>query len=321
MHSFFASRPCSLRPHFKAHKTPAIAHRQAAAGCVGFTTATLGEAELLADEGFDDLLIANEICDPTKMQRLADLAGRVALTVAVDSSEAVDLIKGTGVRVVVDINVGMPRCGVAPEGALGVARAAADAGLELVGVMGYEGHATVIEDIAERAKVARASMAILIGVADELRAQGFAIDIVSGGSTLTYDVTGGTEGVTEVQAGSYALMDTEFAKSSPFEEALQCLTTVLSTQGRLAVLDAGLKTMTIDHGNPKLPEDVSADVLYLADEHTSLVVREGFDAKPGERMWLRPSHVDPTVNLHDRLYAFRDERVEEVWPVSGRGYG
>ena len=186
--------------------------------------------------------------------------------------------------------------------------------------MGYEGHATVIEDIAERAKVARASMAILIGVADELRAQGFAIDIVSGGSTLTYDVTGSTEGVTEVQAGSYALMDTEFAKSSPFEEALRCLTTVLSTQGRLAVLDAGLKTMTIDHGNPKLPDDVPADVLYLADEHTSLVVRDGFNAKPGERMWLRPSHVDPTVNLHDRLYAFRDEQVEEVWPVSGRGY-
>ena len=320
MHSFFASVPCNLRPHFKAHKTPAIARRQALAGCAGFTTATLGEAELLADEGFDDILIANEICDPTKMKRLADLAARIPLIVAVDSRESLELIRGTGVRVVVDVNVGMPRCGVAPEGAAGVAKAAVDAGLQLVGVMGYEGHATVVEDAAERAKVARESMSILTRVADELRAAGFDIGIVSGGSTLTYDVTGTFDGVTEVQAGSYALMDTEFAKSSPFEEALRMLCTVISTQGRLAVLDAGLKTMTIDHGNPALPEDVPADVLYLADEHTSLVVRDGFSAKPGDRMWLRPSHVDPTVNLHDRLYAFRGEDVEEVWPVSGRGY-
>jgi D-serine deaminase-like pyridoxal phosphate-dependent protein len=320
MHSFFKSVSCNLRPHFKAHKTPAIAHRQAEAGCAGFTTATLGEAELLADEGFHDVLIANEICDPTKMKRLADLAGRIPLIVAVDSEESVTLIRGTGARVLVDVNVGMPRCGVVPDGALGVADAAASAGLEVVGVMGYEGHATVIEDVEERAKVTRASMETLTRVAHELRDAGHAIDIVSGGSTLTYDVTGTFDGVTEVQAGSYALMDTEFAKSSPFEEALRMLCTVVSAQGRLAVLDAGLKTMTIDHGNPALPDDVPADVLYLADEHTSLVVREGFTAKPGDRMWLRPSHVDPTVNLHDRLYALRGDRVEEIWPVSGRGY-
>jgi D-serine deaminase-like pyridoxal phosphate-dependent protein len=320
MHSFFAARSSNLRPHFKAHKTPAIAHRQAEAGCGGFTTATLGEAELLADEGFDDILIANEICDPTKMDRLRALAGRITLTVAVDSAESVELIRGTGARVLVEINVGMPRCGVAPEGAAGVAHAATDAGLELVGVMGYEGHATVIEEVEERATVARASMTTLVGVAEELRGQGFTVDIVSGGSTLTYDVTGAFDGVTEVQAGSYALMDTEFSKSSPFSEALRCVTTVLSTQGRIAVLDAGLKTMTIDHGNPKLEDNVPADVLYLADEHTSLVVHDGFSAKPGDRMWLRPSHVDPTVNLHDRLYAFRGDEVEEVWPVAGRGY-
>jgi len=320
MHSFFAGRPCNLRPHFKAHKTPAIAHRQAKAGCAGFTTATLGEAELLADEGFDDILIANEVCDPTKTGRLRALAQRITLTIAIDSPESVELVSGTGVRTLIEINVGMPRCGVAPEGAAHVARAATDAGLELVGVMGYEGHATVIEDVAERAKVARKSMEILTGVADELRTLDYPISIVSAGSTLTYDVTGQVPGVTEIQAGSYALMDTEFSKSSPFEEALRCLCTVLSTQGNLAVLDAGLKTMTIDHGNPKLFDDVPADILYLADEHTSLVVRGGFDAKPGDRMWLRPSHVDPTVNLHDNLYAFRGDAIEEVWPVAGRGY-
>lgn len=321
MHSFFAQRPCDLRPHFKAHKTPAIARRQAEAGCAGFCTATLTEAEILADEGFDDILIANEVCDPTKIARLGVLARRIKLAVAVDSPASVALIAGTGARVLIDVNVGMPRCGVSPDGAPDVARAAADAGLDVVGVMGYEGHATVVEDVEERAGVASASMEILLGVAEVLRAGGHAIDIVSAGSTLTYDVTGTTPGITEVQAGSYVLMDTAFAASSPFEEAIACLTTVVSVQGSIAVLDAGLKTMTIDHGDPKLPDDVPADVLYLSDEHTSLVTRPGFSAEVGDRMWLRPSHVDPTVNLHDNLYAFRGEEVVEVWPIAARGYG
>src|SRR5439155_3697056 len=141
------------------------------------------------------------------------------------------------------------------------------------------------------------SMAILTHVADELRAAGHQIDVVSAGATLTYDVTGTIEGITEIQAGSYALMDTTFARSSPFEEALRCLCTLVSVQGRIAVLDAGLKTMSVDHGNPELFPDTKADILYLSDEHTSLVTNDGFDAKVGERIWLRPSHVDPTVNL------------------------
>lgn len=320
MHTFFAERPCNLRPHFKAHKTPAIARLQAEAGCDGFCTATLAEAVVLADEGFDDILVANEICDPTKVPALRALAERIKLTVAVDSAEAAELIAGTGARVLVDVNVGMPRCGVAPERAVEVARAATGHGLEVTGVMGYEGHATVIEDVEARAKVATASVEILLGVAADLREQGFAIDVVSAGSTLTYEVTGTIAGVTEVQAGSYVLMDTTFARSSPFEEALRCLTTVVSVQGGIAVLDAGLKTMTIDHGNPELPADVAAAVLFLSDEHTTIATREGFDARPGDRVWLRPSHVDPTVNLHDRLYAFRGEEVADVWPVTARGY-
>lgn len=320
MHTFFAERPCNLRPHFKAHKTPAIARLQAEAGCDGFCTATLAEAVVLADEGFDDILVANEICDPTKVPALRALAERIKLTVAADSAEAAELIAGTGARVLVDVNVGMPRCGVAPERAVEVARAATGHGLEVTGVMGYEGHATVIEDVEARAKVATASVEILLGVAADLREQGFAIDAVSAGSTLTYEVTGTIAGVTEVQAGSYVLMDTTFARSSPFEEALRCLTTVVSVQGGIAVLDAGLKTMTIDHGNPELPADVAAAVLFLSDEHTTIATREGFDARPGDRVWLRPSHVDPTVNLHDRLYAFRGEEVADVWPVTARGY-
>lgn len=321
MHGFFRDRTCNLRPHLKAHKTPAIAERQLAAGCDGFCCATLREAEIFADHGFDDLLIANEVTDPNKVDRLRALSERIALAVAVDSVEAVEIIRGTGVRVLIDVNVGMPRCGVAPAGALDVARAASGAGLEVIGVMGYEGHATIVEDPDERAKVARASMEILLDVADDLRRAGSDVSVVSGGSTLTYDTTGAIDGVTEVQAGSYALMDTTFARSSPFEEALGCLTSVVSVQGGLAVLDAGLKAFSLDHGDPALPDGFPASVFYLADEHCVLATQDGFDLRPGDRAWLRPAHVDPTVNLYDELYAVRAGRVEHVWPVAARGYG
>ncbi len=322
MHSFFEGRPCNVRPHVKAHKTPAIARIQCDAGNVsGLCCAVVSEAEVFADHCFDDLLIANEVCDPTKIARLRALDDRVTLTVAVDSVEGVELLAGTGLRVVIDVNIGLPRCGCAPADAPLVARAADRAGLRVVGVMGYEGHVTIIEDVDERAAATRKSIDILLTVVNELRDSGVDAGIVSAGSTLSYDVTGAIEGVTEIQAGSYALMDTTFARSSPFEEALRCLTTVVTVQSNIAVLDAGLKTMSVDHGDPKLPVNVDADVLFLSDEHTTLATRPGFRSRPGDRVWLRPSHVDPTVNLHDNLYAFRGSDVVEVWPVAARGYG
>lgn len=321
MHSFFRDKPCTVRPHFKAHKTPAIARRQVEAGCGGLTCATLGEAEVLADHGFDDVLIANEICDRTKVGRLGSLAKRISLAVAVDSIDAAEIIRGTDVDVLIDINVGMPRCGAPPDQAAAIARACTDAGLRVRGVMGYEGHATVIDDAGERDDATRASMDLLLSASASVQDAVSDAVVVSAGSTLTFRVAGTTPGVTEIQAGSYALMDTAFAQPGvPFVEALRCLTTVLSVQDKIAVLDAGLKTVATDHGNPLLDDDVAAQVLFCSDEHTTLVTRAGFSAKPGDRMWLRPSHVDPTVNLHDHLYAFRGDDVIEVWPVAARGY-
>ncbi len=320
MHSFFKTRACDVRPHVKAHKTPAIARLQQQAGCIGFCCATLSEAEVFAREGFDDLLIANEVCDPTKVDRLVALSKEVTLTVAVDSRASADILSGTDLRVLIDINVGLARCGAAPADAPDVARAAVRAGLNVVGVMGYEGHVTVIEDVDERAAATRKSMEVLLSVADALRAEAYDIGIVSAGATLTYDVVGSLDGITEVQAGSYALMDTTFARSSPFEEALRCLTTVTSVQGNIAVLDAGLKTLAVDHGSPELPSDVPAQVLFLSDEHTTLATGDGWTFRPGDRLYLRPTHVDPTVNLHDQLYAFRGDEIVDVWPVAARGY-
>ncbi|HJQ83385.1 MAG TPA: DSD1 family PLP-dependent enzyme [Candidatus Binatia bacterium] len=321
MAAFFRGRACSLRPHLKAHKTPAIAVLQARAGCRGFTCATLAEAEVFARAGFDDLLIANELVDPTKRDRLRTLAGRARITVAVDSSAGIALLAGIPVDVLVDVNIGLPRCGVAPEAAVDLGRAAVRAGLRVRGVMGYEGHAMAIADPATRERAARDAIAVLLGAAAAFRADGLPADVVSAGGTGTYAVTGAIDGVTEVQAGSYALMDTAYARFGlPFVEALRCLATVASVQGRLAVLDAGLKALAVDHGNPELPDAVPASVLFLSDEHATLRTEDGFAARPGDRLWLRPSHVDPTVNLHDRLYAVRDDRVVDVWPVEARGY-
>lgn len=322
MAAFFRDRPCALRPHFKAHKTPAIATLQATAGCRGFTCATVGEAEVLARHGFTDLLIANEVCDPAKIDRLRRLAEQVDLTIAVDSVAAVEIVDGCTAGALVDVNVGLPRCGVDPEGAGAVARAVDGSSLRLRGVMGYEGHAMIVEDTGERAGVSSASMNVLLEVADALRNDGFDIPIVSAGGTGTYDTTGTTPGVTELQAGSYALMDTEYAKLGlPFGEALRCVTTLLSAQGTIAVLDAGLKTLAVDHGNPLLADGVGAEVLFLSDEHTTLVTSDAFLARVGDRLWLRPSHVDPTVNLHDRLYAISGEDIVDEWVVEARGYG
>lgn len=322
MHGFFRGGPCSLRPHFKAHKTPAIARLQYEAGCSGFTCATVTEAEVLAAHGFDDLLIANEVCDRTKVERVRRLVDKVSLMVAVDSPEAIEIVSPSGADVLIDINVGLPRCGAPPERAAELAEAAKQAGLRVRGVMGYEGHATIVDDPTERAEVVGTSMDALLRAAGSVRGVVADATVVSAGSTLTYDVAGTTPGVTEIQAGSYALMDTEFAKPEiPFREALRCLSTVLSVQRDIAVLDAGLKSLATDHGNPCLPEGTPASVLFLSDEHTTLAKRDGFTAVPGDRMWLRPSHVDPTVNLHERLYAFRGEEVVETWTVEARGYG
>src|SRR6185369_10831340 len=173
----------------KAHKTPAIARRQLAAGCRGFTCATLDEAEVLTAEGFEDVLIANEIVDPTKRARLAALAARTRLTVAVDSLAGADYLAELPVDVLVDVNIGLPRCGVSPDAARALADAVVARGLRLRGVMGYEGHAMAIADAAARREAASLAIDTLAAVAADLRAAGHAIDVVSAGGTGTYDVT------------------------------------------------------------------------------------------------------------------------------------
>ena len=331
MAAFFAAGACRLRPHVKAHKTPAIARRQLAAGsCVGLTCATVGEAEAVA-AFCDDILIANEIVTADKCTRAAALAVSRRVTVAVDSEAGLEALSqaaraaGTTIGVLVDLNVGQMRCGVLPGGpALALAaRAARTAGLELRGVMGYEGHVQPVRDRAERTAQAQRAMAALVDTAAQLRADGLPCPIVSAGGTGTYDISGRVTGVTEIQAGSYVLMDTDYGDVGvAFEQAFFVLGTIVSRPAAdRCIADAGHKSTTKDHALPRVHGIAGAVVTSLNDEHATIAIPPDCPIRVGDRVRLIPSHTDPTVNLHDVLYVFDGDRVIDMWPVAARGYG
>ncbi len=332
MARFFAQGPCRLRPHFKAHKTPEIARRQLAAGaCVGLTCQTVGEAEVVAAHALtDDILISNQPIGPGKAERVARLARQVDVKVAVDSPQGVKELsaaaqaQGVEIGVLVEVNVGLPRCGVPPGGpALDLARLVTSTpGLRLRGLMGYEGHVVLNPDRQAREEGARKAMAQLLETVRLLQENGLPCEIVSAGGTGTYDITGRLEGITEVQAGSYVLMDTAYERLGlPFRLALYVLGTVISRPSpSLLVADVGLKACTTDHGNPRVADIEGAQVLFLSDEHATVAVPQDCPLQVGDRIRFWPSHIDPTVNLHDRLYAAVGEEVIGVWPVAARGY-
>jgi D-serine deaminase-like pyridoxal phosphate-dependent protein len=326
---FFAAGPCRVRPHVKAHKTPEIARRQLAAGsCSGLTCATVSEAEAVAELGAD-LLIANEIVDRRKCDQVAALARAHSVSVAIDSAVGVEMLAaaaaraGVTVGVLIDLNVGQQRCGIKPgQEALTLAHQASRAqGLELRGVMGYEGHVQAIRDRGEREARTGEAMRLLVATAELLLRAGLRCDIVSAGGTGTYDISGRMEGITEVQAGSYALMDSDYAETGvPFEQAFWVLGTVISRpSAERCVADCGHKSMTKDHGNPTVHGLPGAIVTALNDEHAVIAVPAGATIAIGDRIRMVPSHTDPTVNLHDVFYAIHDEQIVDIWPIV-RGY-
>lgn len=330
MAAFFASGPCRLRPHFKAHKTTEIARRQlAAGGCSGVTCATVAEAERVAAV-CDDVLIANEIVDAARCARVAALGLRITVTVAVDSRPGVMTLAaaaraaGRDVGVLVDLDIGQRRCGVrSGRAALDLARVVTETrGVSLRGVMGYEGHLQPVRDRSERERLTRLAMGELVGTAALLRAEGLPCEVVSAGGTGTYDISGRVEGVTEIQAGSYALMDSDYAAlGAPFEQACVVLGTVVSRPAvDRCVADCGHKALSKDHGLPSVKGPAGATVTALNDEHATIALPEGVSLDVGARVELVPSHIDPTVNLHDAWFVLEGDRVVEVWPIDARGY-
>jgi D-serine deaminase-like pyridoxal phosphate-dependent protein len=310
----------TLRPHVKAFKSTALARELAEAGHETFCCATIREVEGMAAAGLGvDILLANEVLDCSRLGAVVQ-AGAARITVAVDSPETVDAASRGGLQeVLVDVSVGMPRCGCEPGVAGDLAELARSCGLEVRGVMGYEGHLMREPGETKAAKV-EAAMKLLLEAHDAVGG-----DIVSGGGTGTYDCN---PWVTETQAGSYTLMDTEYVPHAPaFRNALHVWTTVISVNpGGWAVLDGGLKAFAMDHGDPTIAD--AGKLWFVSDEHITFGTRPEHPPKVGDKVAVLPAHVDPTVALHERMYVVSapdgdlgpGTPVTAVWPVDLRNW-
>ena len=333
MANYFSTVTADLRPHVKTHKTPIIAHKQIAAGAIGVTCAKLGEAEAVIHAGIRDVLIANQVVGTQKIARLINLAKHSEIMVAVDNPDNVQAIseaaaaKGATVRMLVEVNIGMNRCGVEPgKPALVLAEQIQQSpNLIFEGLMGYEGHTVAKPIRSERDTAARAAMQQLVEAKHYLEKHGVQVSIMSGGGTGTFNITGSIPEMTEVQAGSYVLMDSTYGNvegvGDHFDCALSVLATVVSRPNvDRVIVDTGLKVLAKEFGIPQ-PTDVNGiEMTGLSEEHGTLQVSDAnVSLKPGDTLEILPTHCCTTVNLHDRYYGIRNGIVESVWEITARG--
>ncbi|MBI3974066.1 MAG: DSD1 family PLP-dependent enzyme [Chloroflexi bacterium] len=321
------------RPHTKGIKVPAIAHRLLAAGAFGVTCAKLSEAEVMAAAGIRDILIANEVIGEAKVRRLAHLCAQADVVVAVDGEvgitqlDAAAAAAGTRPRVVVEVDTGMGRCGVAPgDAAVALARRVADAPhLRFAGVMGWEGHTCAVPDQNQKRAAIKDSVEKLTRSADLCREAGLPVSIVSCGGTGTYQTTAFIRGVTEVQAGGGIFGDMRYLNHYRLDHecALTVVTTVVSRPNpHLIVTDGGFKAMSSSHGDPRplgLPLEQVEAVLLSAEHGRVRLTEPNTSLQIGDRLEFIVGYSDSTVLLHDVLYATRDGIVQAAWEISGRG--
>jgi 3-hydroxy-D-aspartate aldolase len=317
----------TLRPHVKTHRTPGLAIRQLSAATVsGVTCATIGEAEAMVAAGIEDVLLANEIASASKADRLAILAERARVIAAVDSPGVVEALSdaarraGTRIDVLVDVDVGLNRCGVPDEDTAVALAAAADASphLRVAGLMGYEGR--IRADESDRGdRLARAAE-ILGKTKASMDTAGFDTSTVSSAGTSTLIEAREDPTVTEIQAGTYALMESDLDDLGlPFVRALSMVTAVISVAPGRVVLDAGRKSIAGDYGPPEpIDEAAGARTIAFHEEHTTLDWPGPLPALDA-RIVLRPSHVRLTFNLHDTVWLVRGDDVVEELPVAARG--
>ncbi|MDX1983789.1 MAG: DSD1 family PLP-dependent enzyme [Bryobacteraceae bacterium] len=312
----------ALRPHAKAHKCVEIARRQIALGANGVCVATVGEAEMMAAAGITNLLFTSPAADAAKMARIAATGAMVV----VDHQDQVAMYSACGVKleVLVDVDVGDHRTGAIPgEQVLAIAHAIECApNLTLRGLQAYSVHGSHAGEYAARKQVSEAAFAAVLETRHRMWREGLCADILTGGSTGTWEIDTALEEVTEIQAGSYALMDLAYRRIGlDFSHALTVLTTVISANhAGFVTVDGGFKAFSTDRGyGPEAAQLAGATYKWGGDEFGYL----HFDdparlARLGEKIEFIPPHCDPTVNLYDRIYACRGENVEDVWPVMGR---
>jgi len=318
------------RPHCKGHKTPAIAHMEIAAGALGITCAKLSEAEVMAACGIKSILIANQVVGPHKAARLANLCRQAEVIVAVDNMENVRELdaagrqKGVRIPVVVEVDIGMHRCGVQPgEPAVALSRQVSEcAGLQYRGLMAWEGHARKLKDWQQRKEATEKAVGLLVQSATLCREAGLPVQIVSCGGTGTEEISSRIPGVTEIQAGNIVLHDLWYASLGVDREfALTLLSTIISrpTPTRI-VTDGGKYALGTDMALPH-PQDLTGiRSVHFAAEHAIIELESpNSHLKVGDKLEWIVGYGGTTVVLHDEIYAVREGVIEAVWPIAGRG--
>ena len=318
------------RPHSKAHKSPEVARLQIEAGAQGIICAKLSEAEVMVEHGIDNILIANEIVTPSKLRRVAALQRRARVICNVEAIEVLDLIsaaaaaEGETVPVYIEMDNGMNRTGVDPgEPTLKLAQKIEKADrVSLAGMMGYEGQVLDLKPLEKKRAACHQALELLVETHDLLAANGIEVDIVSAGGTGCYPITVAYPGITELQAGGGIFMDLFYRDECLIDElhlALTVLTTVVSRHSQHIIVDGGFKTMC---QNPK-PGPIDHDELELrglSAEHGIFNVKQGRTApKLGDRIEFNVGYSDSTNFLHNQFICIRNDRVETVWPLLGRG--
>ncbi len=332
MADMLAGTKLRLRPHYKSNKCAAIAHRQMELGAVGITCAKLEEAEDLIDSGVEDVLIANQVVDPGKLRRLAELAGKCRLTVCVDDAENAEALSaaacaaGTTVHVLVEFEIGMQRCGVEDPALYVELAKKVDSlpGLVYDGIQAYAGHVSHMCADEERRTQTEENGARLRALIAMLEKAGLTVRTLSGGSTGTSRIKAGQGLYTELQAGSYLFMDSTYRAldNLPFRNSLFLLTTVVSKRGELTILDAGVKSLGVDQNAPVFltmdGEEIKVDHSAVNEEHCKLFSPD-HELSLGDHVLIIPGHCCSTVNLHERLYLFEGDRVVDRLRISARG--
>ncbi len=319
-----------VRPHSKTNKSPYWVRKQIEAGAIGVCCAKVGEAEVMVEAGVRDVMIPNQVIGSRKIARLVALANSANIIVAVEDSGNVDELSATasaaGVElgVIVEVNVGMNRCGVDGDGAVELAKQVdAASGLRFDGLMGYEGHTVAERDYETRKTEAEKAMSILTGAADQIRDAGINVEIVSAAGTGTYNISGRVPGVTELQCGSYIFMDGDYLEVfNDFEPALSVLATVISRQKQdVAIVDMGLKSISIDRGLAEVISPPTASIIKHSEEHTAINLPDTATQalKVGDKVQARPTHGDTTINLHEYYFGVRNGKLEQAIPIPGRG--
>ena len=320
-----------LRAHAKTHKSPVIAHWQMAHGAVGQCVQKVGEAEVLAWGGVPDIIVTNQVVGAAKLARLAALTRLCRIAVCADDPRQVAALEAAAeqarvrLSVLVEIDVGMARCGVAagPDAVALAEQIAASPHLRFGGLQAYHG-------AAQHMRSPDARQAAIAGAADatgrtveQLRQRGLACAVVGGAGTGTFPLELASGVYTELQCGSYCFMDADYSRNADapgFRQALFVLATVMSVaQPGVAVLDAGLKALAVDSGLPLVWQRPGLEFIGASDEHGKLRCEPGAKPSLGEKLLLVPGHCDPTVDRYDWYVGLRGDRVECVWPVAARG--